>query len=270
MQSIQDRDFEESGVPKSRDSIGAWIGAGNVASGIVSAAASRGSCALAALVAAAAAVGVAVVMGSALIAPVASAQVPLLPDEVERIDVIAVERDGRELFAFDALTGRRPRIDLEIDEEVLLIRTRGRIGIVLTDRRVLGVAAGTPWIEERLRLQETATDRGLVESRIALVVTDRRALAFTGGAGWIEEDFGPQEGASSIRAGAAAGVVTTNRRALGIAPSLQRFVSESLRVREVLESVTAQDTLVTLRTDRRILVFSAPRANWSEQKRRIR
>ncbi len=199
----------------------------------------------------------------------ARAQVPLLPDEVERIDVIAIERDVRDLFAFDALTGRRSAIRLEIAENVLFQQSRGRVGIVLTDRRVLGVAPGTGWLETRLLLQEQPAELALVEDRLALVVTNRRALAFVGGGGWVDELFTPNEHAEAIRAGAAAGVVATNRRALGIAPSLPRFVAESLRVREQLESVSAQDTLVTLRTDRRILVFSAPRAFWSEQKRRL-
>ncbi len=203
------------------------------------------------------------------LSPVA-AQVPLLPDELERIDVIAIERDGRDYYAFDALTGRRSTIRLEIGEDVLFQRSRGRIGLVLTDRRVLGVASGLPWLEERLGLQELPTARGLVEDRIGLVVTNRRALAFTATSGWIAEDFGPKEDASALRAGAAAGVVTTNRRALGIAPSLRNFVAADFRVQEDLESVTAQDTLITLRTNRRILVFSAPRASWSEQKRLIR
>jgi len=199
----------------------------------------------------------------------ASAQVPLLPDEVERIDVIAIERDGRDLYSFDALTGRRAAIRLEIAEEVLFQRTRGRVGVVLTDRRVLGVAPGTAWLEERLELREEPADRALVEDRIALVTTSRRALAFTGASGWISESYGPNETASAMRAGSAAGVITTNRRALGAAPALSSFVSRNLRVREVLESVTAQDTLVTLRTDKRILVFSAPRATWTEQKLQI-
>ncbi len=199
----------------------------------------------------------------------ADAQVPLLPDEIERNDVIAIERDGRELYAFDALTGRRSRIRLEVAETVLFERTRGRVGVVLTDRRVLGVAPGTSWLEQRLGLHEAPAESGLVEDRIALVVTDRRALAFTGSGGWVQEAFGPNEAASALRAGSAAAVVTTNRRALGIAPTLRYFVSEDFSVREVLESVTAQDTLVTLRTDRRILVFSAPRGSWVEQKRRI-
>jgi hypothetical protein len=200
---------------------------------------------------------------------VARAQVPLLPDEVERIDVIGIERDGRELYSFDALTGRRARIRLEIAEEVLFERTRGRVGVVLTDRRVLGVAPGTDWLEERLQLRERPAERGLVEDRIALVATDRRVLAFVGARGWIAESFGPNEVPAALRAGTAAGVVTTNRRALGIAPALGRFVSEDLRVHEEIESVTARDTLITLRTDKRILVFSAPRAFWSEQKRNI-
>ena len=200
----------------------------------------------------------------------AAAQVPLLPDELERIDVIAIERDGRDYYAFDALTGRRSTIRLEIGEEVLFQRSRGRIGLVLTDRRVLGVASGLPWLEERLGLQEMPTAHGVVEDRIGLVVTNRRALAFTAQSGWIDEPFGPKEDATALRAGPAAGVVTTNRRALGIAPSLQNFVDADLSVQENVESVAAQDTQITLRTNRRILVFSAPRASWSEQKRRIR
>jgi hypothetical protein len=210
-----------------------------------------------------------VVLLGSLVARPTHAQIPLLPDEVERIDVIAIERDGREFYSFDALTGRRSTFRLEVAEKVLFERTRGRIGVVLTDRRLLGVTLGTSWIEERLGLQEEPAERGLVEDRIALVVTNRRALAFTGSGSWVEESFGPHEKASSVRAGSAAGVVTTNRRALGIGPGLGHFVSQGLRVREVLESVAAQDTLVTLRTDKRILVFSAPRATWSEQKRLI-
>lgn len=199
----------------------------------------------------------------------ATAEVGLLPVEVERTDVLAIERDGRDLFSFDALTGTRSSIRLEIGEDVLFERTRGRVALVLTDRRVLGVASGTGWRELRLRLQETPANVGLVEDQIALLVTDRRALAFTGSGDWVEEALSPNEVTSALRAGASAAVVTTNRRALGIGSDLTRFVSQDLRVREELESVTAQDAIISLRTDRRILVFSAPRASWSIQQRRI-
>ena len=72
-----------------------------------------------------------------------------------------------------------------------------------------------------------------------------------------------------MRVGSAAGVVATNRRALGLSPDLSRFVETDFQLKEELESASAQDTLITLRTNRRIIVFSAPRGIWSEQKRSL-
>lgn len=200
-----------------------------------------------------------------------AAQVPLLPQEVQRVDVIALERDGRELFAFDALTGRQSRLRLELGEEVSFQQARGRIGLVLTDRRALAVAPGTDFQELRFRLDEAAPAIGLLEDRIALVVTSRRALGFVGTGGvWIEEKIPANEALESLRVGAGVGVVTTNRRALGLSADRGTFVAEKLGVHESLESVAAQDSIVTLRTDRRILVFSAAQAVWSTQDRRLR
>ncbi|MHA7837096.1 MAG: hypothetical protein ACX98W_06520 [bacterium] len=199
------------------------------------------------------------------------AQVPLLPQEVERVDVIAIERDGRELFGFDALTGRRSRLRLELGEEVLFQQARGRIGLVLTDRRALAVAPGTDFQELRFQLGETAPALGLLEDRVALVVTGRRALGFVGAGGmWIEENLPPNESLAALRVGATVGVVTTNRRALGLSADRSTFVEEKLGIHETVETVSARDSIVTLRTDRRILVFSAAQALWSEQDRRLR
>lgn len=200
---------------------------------------------------------------------VSSAQVRLLPDEVEIVDVIAIERDGREVYAFDALTGRRSRIRLELGETVLFERSRGRVGLVLTNRRALGVASGIGWQELRYRIQEVAPEVGLVEDRLALVVTGRRALGFIGRGAWVEARFTPYEVVSALRIGSGVGVVITNRRVLGLAPDLARFVETNLQLREELESVAARDTQGTIRTNRRILVFSAPRGFWSVQNRQI-
>jgi len=200
---------------------------------------------------------------------VSSAQVRLLPEEVEIIDVIAIERDGRDVFAFDALTGRRSRVRLELGETVYFEHSRGRVGLVLTDWRALGVASGVGWQELRYRLQEVAPEIGLVEDRLALVVTGRRALGFIGRGVWVEERLTPYEVVSALRIGSAVGVVVTNRRALGLAPDLARFVETDLQLKEELESVAARDTQGTIRTNRRIMVFSAPRRFWSEQDRQI-
>jgi hypothetical protein len=199
------------------------------------------------------------------------AQVPLLPEEVERVDVIAIERDGRELYAFDALTGRRARARLELGEEVHFERARGRVGLILTDRRAIAVAPGTDFRELRFQLREEVPEIGLIEGQVAIVVTPRRALGFLASGGmWIEEGLSTDETAEVLRVGASAGVVVTNRRALGLAPDRQRFVALDLRVHEELESVTTQDTIVTVRTSRRILVFSARQATWTTQDRRLR
>ena len=204
-----------------------------------------------------------------VLALVSKAQVRLLPDEVEIVDVIVIERDGRDLFAFDALTGKRSRIRLELGETVRFERSRGRVGLVLTDRRALGVASGVDWQELRYRLQEVTPEIGLVEDRLALVVTGRRALGFIGRGTWVEERFTPHEIVSALRIGSAVAVVITNRRALGLAPDLARFVEIDLQLKETLESVAARDTQGTIRTNRRILVFSAPRGFWAEQDRLI-
>lgn len=198
------------------------------------------------------------------------AQIPLLPQEVERVDVIAIERDDRELFAFDALTGRRSQLRLELGEEVFFEQARGRIGLVLTDRRALAVAPGTGFQELRFQLGEAAPTIGLLEDRVALVVTNRRALGFVGTEGaWVAENLPPNESLEALRVGATVAVVTTNRRALGLSGDRRRFVEVKLGIQEELESVAARDSIVTLRTDRRILVFSAARAIWSEQDRRL-
>jgi len=197
------------------------------------------------------------------------AQVPLFPEEVERIDVIAVERDGRELYAFDALSGGRSTIRLEVGENVLFEKSRGRIGIVLTDRRMLGVVSGAGWSELRVGVQEQAPTEALLGDQVAVLVSNRRAIGFASTSGWFTEKFGPSESATALRVGSAVGVIVTNRRALGASPAAGGFAGQDLQVREKLESIATQDTLATVRTERRILVYSAPRTLWTEQKRRI-
>jgi hypothetical protein len=201
----------------------------------------------------------------------ASAELPLFPEQFERADIIAIERDGHELFGFDSVTGRRARVRLEIGETVLFEQARGRIGLVLTDRRALGIGAGTGFQEFRYQLREEPPAFGLVEDQVALVITPKRVLGFLGTrGGWVDEQFSPNERVQALRVGAAVGVVTTNRRALGLGTQGRHFVAEKLRVKEELESISAQDTLATVRTNRRILVFGSPRSSWVVQDRRRR
>lgn len=127
-----------------------------------------------ALLFAAGLVGVAAALG--LGASPAQAKNSLFPDEVERIDVIVIEVDDRDVFGFDALSGRRSATRLEIGERIVFSESRGRIGLLLTDRRALGIAPGIGFQEIRYRIGEGAPEVGLIEDRIALVVTERRAI----------------------------------------------------------------------------------------------
>jgi hypothetical protein len=201
----------------------------------------------------------------------ASAQVGLYADEIDRLDVITIEQDGRDLFAFSSVTGSRGRLRLDVDENVLFNESRGRVGIVLTDRRAIGVSVNGGFQETRYRISERAPDYAVVGQRIALLATGRRALGFVGPSGvWIEESLTPGESIEAIRAGAGVGIATTNRRALGLAPEVGRFASIAFHLRESLESIDAEDTLAKLRTDQRILVFSGPGAVWTFRNRDLK
>jgi hypothetical protein len=210
-------------------------------------------------------------LGASLASTTATAQVPRFADQFQRTDVVTVEQDRRDLFGFDSVSGRTASYRLEVGEAVHFSESRGRVGLVLTNRRALGIGPGTGFREVRFPPNEVPPEFGLVEDQVALVVTSKRILGFIGNGGqWVEEGLSPSESAQAIRVGSGVAVVATNRRALGLGTNLGGFVALDLQVREVLESFSVQDTLATLRTNKRILVFGAPRGTWSIQDRAIR
>ena len=116
----------------------------------------------------------------------AAAQVPLFPDEFQRADVVAIERDGRDLYGFDSISGQRTRIRLEVDEKVFFLEARGRVGLVLTSRRAIAIGPGSEFQDLRYQTSEAAPEMGLVEDHIALVATSKRVLGFLGAGGvWV-------------------------------------------------------------------------------------
>ena len=72
-------------------------------------------------------------------APTAHSQ--LRADETPLEDVLELVHLERQILAIDALGGGETSVTLELGEQVLWSRSRGRVGVVLTDRRVLAVAA---------------------------------------------------------------------------------------------------------------------------------
>lgn len=195
----------------------------------------------------------------------------LSPSEVELEDVIAIEMFERDLFAYDLLGTGRSSIRLEIGEALLWSDARGRVGLALTDRRMLAASPGSEsWQEVRYQVHETAATSAFLGKRVGMVVTEKRALGFDGSNGrWIEIPFGPQERVNDARVGDATAVVLTNRSAYGLSPDAGGFFQVKLSVQERVEGLRVRSNSATVSTSKRLLVFRAPAGSWTEERRPI-
>lgn len=201
----------------------------------------------------------------ALAAPApARAQLGRAPGETPIADVIQVMVLDRELVAVDGLAGGETRVALERGEQVLWTQARGRVGIAVTDRRLLAVATRSgAWQSTRFRRGEAPPEGVFVGELVAIAVTSKRALGFDGGSGnLVERSLGPRERVIAADASGAVGLVVTDRRALGVSPFAGGFFTTPLRVDESIEAVAATGNVATVRTSRRLLTFQAAGGLW--------
>ena len=188
------------------------------------------------------------------------------PGDTPLADILQVIVLEREVLAVDGLGGTEIRQKLEIGEHVLASDARGKVGLVLTDRRLLAVAVrSAAWQDARFRRGEPVPDGAFLGEQVALVVTPKRALGFDGGSGNIvEASLGPRETVLAVDAAGAVGVIVTDRRALGISPFAGGFFDEKLQIGETIESVAATGNFATVHTSRRLLTFQALTGTWVE------
>jgi hypothetical protein len=193
------------------------------------------------------------------------------PDEVPLADILEVLVLDGQLVAIDARGGGQKETPLRLDERVAWTGARGKIGVALTDQRILAVAAGSAaWQHVARRHQERLPSEALLGDRVALVVTSRRAVGFDGGSGnLVESSLGIRERVLAARTGENVAVVVTDRRALGLSPSVGGFFEAKIRLEERLESVDAGANLATVTTDARVLIFRAPSGSWEERRRTL-
>lgn len=194
---------------------------------------------------------------------------PAVPGETPIEDVLQILLVDRELLAIDGESGHELALRLEIGEQVAMTRSRGRVGVVVTDRRVLAVGVRAPsWQIARFRHGERLLEEPLLGDRVGLVLTSRRALGFDGGSNnLVESDLGPRERPLVRAVGANVAIIATSRRALGLSPFRGGFFERSLRLNEDLEAAVATGNLATLTTSRRLLTFKAASGKWSERSR---
>ena len=187
-------------------------------------------------------------------------------------DLLQIVVTPRVLLAIDGEGGGDTREPLERDEQVLWTGSRGLVGMVLTDRRVLAVRTRSGrWQTTRWRRGESQPAAAELGDRVGLVATDRRLLGFDGGSGNLAEtSIGPSERVIQTRVGANVAVAVTTRRALGLSPFKGGFFEVSLRVGEALQQVEASSEVVTITTSHRLLFFRARTGAWSERRLELR
>jgi hypothetical protein len=191
------------------------------------------------------------------------------PGETSTLDVLQIVVVDRELLAIDGESGHELGLRLELHEKVTLQRSRGRVGVVVTDRRMLAVAVSSgTWQRLRFRHGETLLEEPLLGEQVALLLTNRRAIGFDGGSrNLVESDLGPREKPLARAVGANVAIVATQRRVLGLSPFRGGFFEKPLRLQEELEDAVATGNLATLTTSRRLLTFKAGSGSWSERNR---
>jgi hypothetical protein len=190
----------------------------------------------------------------------------LLADDLE----IAVLQ--RELLSIDARGGGQRSTPLELGERVLWTGTRGRIGVVLTDRRVLAVGTeSAAWQSSRWRRTEPVPDGALLGGRVALLATRTRVIGFDGQSGnLVEQGIGPGERVTGQVVGQNVAVAVTERHAFGLSAFAGGFVGADLALDERVEELRAVANAATVVTSRRLLVFRAPSGTWEERRLDLR
>ena len=205
---------------------------------------------------------------TAALASAARAQ-GVTPDEVplaEVLDVLLVDRD---LLAFSARRGGAVSERLQLDESLLWLGARGKVGVAITTRRVLSVATGSgSWQETSYLHGERPPLEPILGDRVALLFTDRRALGVDGGSGnLVEYRLGPKERLVDSEVGANVAVFATGRTAFGLSPIRGGFFPVKLSAAERIESIDTGANLATLTTNRRVLIFRTPTGTWEERNR---
>jgi hypothetical protein len=192
-----------------------------------------------------------------------------VPGEVPLADVLEILVVDRDLLAIDAAGGGQTAARLRLQETVLWKGARGKVGVVITDQRILAVATQSgSWQQTDYGRTEQPPESALLGERIALALTSERVLGFNGGSGNLAEvRLGPREQVVAARAGENVGVVVTDRRALGLSPFLGGFFSVPLTLGDQVEDVTAESNLATLTFGRRVLIFRATTGSWEERLR---
>jgi hypothetical protein len=193
-------------------------------------------------------------------------------DDALLAPLLEVQVLDRAVVAIDAETGGERTARIERGEHVLYTRSAGRVGVAVTDRRILAIATRSgAWQETRLRKDESPPADVELGDRVALAFLATRAVGFDSrGRNLVESTLGPRELVRDSATGQNVAVIVTDRRALGLSSDRGGFFEVRLRQAELFESLSAFANHATVQTSQRLLVFRGETATWEERRRTLR
>jgi hypothetical protein len=191
------------------------------------------------------------------------------PDQFPLGDLVEILVLENVFIAVDAEAGGTSTVERLLGERVLWTGTRGLVGVILTDERVLAIATrSSTWQEVNYRPGETPAQNAHLGDRLAVVVLPQRTLGFVGPLSrFTELRLGPQEDLRMLSVGANVAVLVTNRSALGLSPDAGGFFPIELQLREKIEQVVTRTNVATIHTDQRVLIFRGPTGTWSVRRK---
>jgi hypothetical protein len=211
-------------------------------------------------------------LAAAVAVALAAGPAPAGDDAELLVDDLEIAVLQRELLSIDARGGGQRSTPLELGERVLWTGTRGRVGVALTDRRVLAVGTeSAAWQSTRWRRTEPVPDGALLGGRVALLATRTRVIGFDGRSGnLVEQGIGPGERVTGQVVGQNVAVAVTERHAFGLSAFAGGFFGADLALGERVEELRAVANAATVVTSRRLLVFRAPSGTWEERRLDLR
>jgi hypothetical protein len=186
--------------------------------------------------------------------------------ETATVDSLDIQHVGEELIAIRDASAPS-RIRLEKREKVQWLSAKGIVGVALTDRRFLAVSPASPgWQEARLRSSDGHSPQVRLAANVALLITSWRILGFDGRSGLLAESrLTPQETLLASDAEEHVAVVVTNRRVLGWASGFGGPVDQPLGVLESFQSLRVLGKTASVRTSKRVLIFSGSNGLWRDE-----
>lgn len=217
----------------------------------------------------------AVLVSSFLFAPSAQGRSFLADTAISTplLDMIDVVVRRREVIAIDpARSGGTRRAALHVGEKVLWSGARGRVALVVTDRRLLGITTGnTGWQEVRLKVHESEPRAIAMGDRVLVVLTSLRALGLSAvGGGFTESLIGTTESPREVVAGENVAAVITDRRVVGLSGFFPGFAQTLIGVHEDVEFASTLPNFVSIGTESRMLVFRGTTGAWSAERVSLR